>query len=218
MFEVNLPGFLGNNGCRIPFLLFMLSFFATVGIANAHTVTENEELVLDFSHDSIRSDISTKFIRLNQSKQLANITQIKDAFVFDPILLNFQVYNDTRDRLNRTYFDGSGIDIELITTYVIKSNESDYQVVTVVRPVPQYFVDRVDFTTHVDPSVDLEIFDLFDNQTTVEYLRGDPLGNVDVSFKLEINRLGFLLPEFDIRIDYHVRVEAGVVIPVEQFH
>ncbi|MHA2277556.1 MAG: hypothetical protein ACXAC2_17390 [Candidatus Kariarchaeaceae archaeon] len=73
---------------------------------SAHMVSEGEEVTLDFSPESVDTRISSTTARLNQSRQLVNLTKIEDSFVFDPILVNFQIYNDTRDWRNRTYFDG----------------------------------------------------------------------------------------------------------------
>ncbi|MHA2029911.1 MAG: hypothetical protein ACW99Q_11005, partial [Candidatus Kariarchaeaceae archaeon] len=199
-------------------LLFSLSLLISGNSTSAHMVSDGEEVTLDFSPESVSTSISSRTARLNESRQWVNLTKIEDSFIFDPILINFQIYNDTRDWRNRTYFDDRGIEIDLITTYKVGKNGSLIQFFSNSRVVPQYFTDRVDFTTFVDPSVDLEIFGMYNNQTRVQRLRSDPLHHIDVSFQISFVQLGFLVNEFDVRIDYYVRSMAAGIVGVEQFH
>ncbi|MHA2030171.1 MAG: hypothetical protein ACW99Q_12315 [Candidatus Kariarchaeaceae archaeon] len=78
-------------------------------------------MTLDFSPDSVDTRISSRTARLNQSRQWVNLTKIEGSFAFDPILVNFQIYNDTRDWRNRTYFDGRIIDRSTLTIKQIDS-------------------------------------------------------------------------------------------------
>ncbi|MHA2030175.1 MAG: hypothetical protein ACW99Q_12335, partial [Candidatus Kariarchaeaceae archaeon] len=78
----------------------------SVNSTSAHMVSDSEEVTLDFSPESVDTRILSTTARLNQSRQWVNLTKIEDSFIFDPILVNFQIYNNTRDWRNRTYFDG----------------------------------------------------------------------------------------------------------------
>ncbi|MHA2030965.1 MAG: hypothetical protein ACW99Q_16415 [Candidatus Kariarchaeaceae archaeon] len=83
-----------------------MSLLFSVNSSSAHIVSEGEDVTIDFSPESVSTSISSRTARLNQSRQWVTLTKIEDSFVFDPILVNFQIYNDTRDWRNRTYFDG----------------------------------------------------------------------------------------------------------------
>lgn len=92
---------------QVGIIAFLFLFFIFIFIpinTHAHVTSEYDTLPLALSPQSDFKENRVGFFQITEDIQYINITQINNSFVFDPILVNLQIYNNTPNFTNESHF------------------------------------------------------------------------------------------------------------------
>lgn len=190
--------------------------------AHGHIVSETDALKLSLSPDMNFDESRSGVIKIRNATQLVRISQINDSFMFDPIVISFQLFNFTNNA-NRSIISNQGkLSIELIVTYYVRENGSHVEYVNETFGLFQRDSEHVDFSQVIDPSLQFPITrGLLDNSTILELVRSDPLYRINLAFHLRFSHksLGLSIdPDTDIQLHSRIQSLRFPSIPLSSFH
>ncbi|OLS19087.1 MAG: hypothetical protein HeimC2_42760 [Candidatus Heimdallarchaeota archaeon LC_2] len=172
-------------------MLLQLLFALT---ASAHYPYENE---MNRLHPNLGSnlevkDIIEKSIVFKGRSQTYNVSHITDSFIYDPIIVNFYIYQSSLENEKMDIFDAQNLDTQLELTFSQNSSEGYMEIGNRIFTVPQYNFNRRELTVSIDPSLEFYSLRTWYNTTDkIEDLKDDENAFIDIEIQLKITSAGW---------------------------
>ncbi len=173
---------------QLIFYLFIIQFLITANTTSSHITSEKEDRYLAFSPTITYSEINQQRMHIGFRFEQFNITTIQRSFIFDPILVNLQIYNEPPSGLDDKIFTARELKIELLTTFYILHEGSYQEFNCSSQPVVQRDLELIDFTTVIDPTIYFsDLWGIYDNSSVIEILRDMLEYKINVNFELKFS-------------------------------
>ncbi|OLS27002.1 MAG: hypothetical protein HeimC2_13450 [Candidatus Heimdallarchaeota archaeon LC_2] len=198
-------------------ILFQILIASTT--VSSHIENDKEERSLSFYPEIKYFQQNQNHLHLSHKTENHKLTIVQEIFMFDSLVINFQIYDTPTLEPNETKILSDSLRIELITTFLVLIDGSYQEYNRTRHSVPHGNQEQVDFTTVIDPTHYFnELWSFYDNSLSLENSRESSDNNINVEFKLQFTYSGFSRPDIDLTIDYVVQTLRPASVDHNEFH